>query len=340
MHRSYCTLFDRNYLFQGVALHDSLLVHAGDFTLYILAMDEESFVTLRKLGRPSMVPIRLDDLIDDEARVVRSNTTHGQFCWVSQPLICQHVLDLVGVDMVTYLEADSLFFSDPEPLFRELGSGSVSLVPHNFSREFDNSTTAGQFCVQFNAFRNDSFGREVLYSWRKACFNYDSRAPSVYPGQTCLDDWPTNFRNVKVIEHRGAGVAPWNVRGYRLEGFAPPFVDKQPVIFYHYHQYSRLRSGSHELGSYPMDRLVVDTFYFPYVQALRAAEESVRRVDADFNYRRLHADPPSLMDVLRTPTRSGADALLTKVKRQLRGRYNVYSDEDFPKLSPIGQTNG
>jgi hypothetical protein len=330
MHRSYCTLFDRSYLFQGVALHDSLVATTSDFTLYALAMDNEAFAMLSKLGRDSLVPVHIGDLLTDEISAVRARTTHGQFCWVSQPLICQYLLDQHGLDMVTYLESDSYFFSDPEVLFRELGGDSVSLVPHNFSTEFDNTGTAGRFCVQFNAFRNDERARAVLDDWRRANFRYDKSAPGTYPGQTCIDAWPASFPGVKIIEHRGAGVAPWNVRGYRLGNFGgTPTVDGMPVVFFHYHQYGRLRSGAHELGSYPMTRAVIDTFYRPYVAALRRAENDVKHLDSTFTYRRLHADSSTVGELLSAPSRARLVSFLERVKRKVRGRFNVYEDTYF-----------
>jgi hypothetical protein len=338
--RSYCTLFDRNYLYQGVALHDSLLATSRDFKLFALAMDEEAFVMLSKLGRQSLVPLRLEELLTDELREVRSRTSHGQFCWVNQPIVCQYLLDQVGVDLVTYLESDSYFFSDPEALLEELGAGSVSLVPHNFSPEFDNSQTAGRFCVQFNAFRNDQRARAVLADWRAANYRYDKSAPSDYPGQTCIDTWPEKFAGVKIINNPGAGVAPWNVRGYLLASSdGVPTVDGVPVVFYHFHQYGRLGSGAHELGSYPMTRQVIDAFYRPYVAALRRAEREVKRADPSFDFRRTHPDSPTLGQLLTAPSRRALMSYVDRLKRKARGRFNVYPDSHFPwdpQMPPLG----
>jgi hypothetical protein len=238
------------------------------------------------------------------------------------------------------LESDSYFFSDPEPLLQELGADSVSLVPHNFSAEFDNTETAGRFCVQFNAFRNDQRARAVLADWRAANFRYDKSVPSQYPGQTCIDAWPERFAGVKVITNRGAGVAPWNVRGYLLasEGGVPT-VDGVPVVFYHFHQYGRLRSGAHELGSYPMTQQVIDAFYRPYVAALRGAEREVKRADPSFDFRRIHPDGTTLGQLLVAPSRLALSSYVDQIKRKVRGRFNVYPDSYFPPDGQIATLN-
>jgi len=331
--RIFCTLFDKNYLCQGVALYRSLVRHARDFRLYALCMDSAAFAMIEKLKFDALIPVHVDDLITAEVAAVRQRTTHGQFCWVCQPLICRHLLDRFGFDMVTYLEADSLFFSDPEVLFDEIGSRSVSLSPHNYSSEFDNAHVSGKFCTQFNAFRNDPAGRTVLAHWTALCFQYDKSAPRAYPGQTGLDDWPERFEGVAVIRHPGAGVAPWNIRGYRLDCTGrTPTVNGVPVVFYHYHQYGRFKNGAHELGSYPLTRQVVDCFYRPYVAAVREAERAVRAVDRKFIFRREYDDARTFGEVLRSFSVARASAYLQTLKRKLRGRYNVFPDAYFPEI--------
>jgi hypothetical protein len=331
MIRTYCTLFDKNYLYQALALHRSLVRHAGDFRLYGLCMDSTAYALLEKMKAASLIPVHVDELIDARVSQVRQRTTHGQFCWVCQPLVCEFVLDRFGADMVTYLEADSMFFSDPEVLFTELGDRSVSLVPHNYSAEFDNSATAGRFCIQFNAFRNDAVARRVLAYWKESSFKYDKSAPVAYPGQTCLDDWPMRFEGVAVLDHHGAGVAPWNVRGYELRmRNSGPTVDGVPVVFYHYHQYARHKNGAHDLGSYPLNPKIVDYFYRPYVSEIRLAERSVQAIDSSFNYRRESTEIGSLGELLQSVSRSGVAEYARVLTRKLRGRYNVYADAHFP----------
>jgi hypothetical protein len=330
--RAYCTLFDRNYLYQGVALYDSLKRLTGDFKLYALCMDSIAFDMMKRMESKSLVPISVDELITPEVSAVRDRTTHGQFCWVCQPLVCEFVLDRHGHDMVTYLESDSLFFSDPEVLFQELGENAVSLVPHSFSPGFDNTAEAGRYCVQFNAFRDDKKGRAVLNYWKSSCFQYTREKPLVYPGQTSLNDWPERFDGVRALKHPGAGVAPWNIQ-HRKIGLinSVPHVDGVPVVFYHFHQYGRYEDGAHELGYYPLSTQVIDSLYGTYVKTLRAAEQKVRSLDREFNHRRTYKNNKSLGEILNSATRQDFRAYVQVLKRKIRGTYNVFPDEYFFK---------
>lgn len=189
----FCTIFDRNYLYQGLTVYRSLERHAKEFVLYTLCMDDRSFETLSKLQRPNLVPIPVSALDGDETRAVRARTTHGQYCWICQPLVCLYLLDQFKLPRVTYLEADSMFFGDPEGLFEELGDGSACVVPHRFSKGYDQTAVSGKHCVQFNAFRNTEEGRAVLAYWKSECFKYSKDRPTLYPGQKCLDHWATMF---------------------------------------------------------------------------------------------------------------------------------------------------
>jgi hypothetical protein len=311
-------------------LHDSLSRVARDFRLHALCMDSVSHEIIRKLSSETLRPVKVEELLTPRVSSVRDRTTHGQFCWVCQPLICEFVLDSRGADVVTYLEADSLFFSNPDVLFTELGDNSVSLVPHAFSPGFDNTGEAGRFCVQFNAFRSDKRGRAVLGYWKSRCFEYTKDRPRSYPGQTSLNDWPERFEGVKVIENPGAGVAPWNIQHRTINIVdSVPHVDGVPVVFYHFHQYGRYGDGSHELGHYPLTRQAIDAFYKPYVHALASAERRVRAVDPGFRHQRTYPDNKSLGEILARPRADDVREYVNVLRRRLRGCYNVFPDQFF-----------
>jgi hypothetical protein len=318
----FCTLFDKNYLFQGVALYRSLLKTTKEFRLYVLCMDQTAYDMITKLNQQNLIPIHISEIVqDEETRAARDRTSHGQFCWVCQPLVCSYVLDHFKADMVTYLEADSMFFSDPTVLFTELEGYSVSLVPHRYTPRFDKSATSGRYCVQFNAFRNDPCAREVLRYWKECCYQYTKDRPDYYPGQMSLDEWPTRFSCVREIENRGAGVAPWNVQQYEMKkSNNEVYINNSPLVFYHFHQYCRYEDGSHELGAYPLTAGVINAVYAPYVREMHSVEEWVQSIDPAFIYKRVFKRPKNLIRIIGS-----------YIMRNIKGTYNVYEDRFFKR---------
>jgi hypothetical protein len=293
-------------------------------------MDSEAYGFIVKAALPHLVPIEVSNLCTPEVAEVRERTTHGQFCWVCQPLICSYILDVYKVDMVTYLEADSLFFNNPEPLYDELNDYSVSLVSHRFPPHNDQSSVSGKYCVQFNAFKNDDVSRKVLEYWKSCCLRYTRDKLTCYPGQTALDDWPERFSGVVEISHLGAGIAPWNVMQYELTRHnATVEVNGQPAIFYHYHQYLRYKNGSHELGNYKLSDSVIEYFYKPYILLLADVQQWACSIDPLFVYRREAESPKTLIQAMSSLCINDVKEWLYHAKRKYMGTYNVYPAQHF-----------
>jgi hypothetical protein len=328
--RHYCAVFDKNYLFQGLTVFRSLSFSSEKYKFYPLCMDDESYNLLTEMKLNDMIPVKLDDIMTDELVEVRNRTTKGQFCWVCQPIICQYILNKFKAEMVIYLEADSLFFSDPEVILQELGEDSVSLVPHNFTPAFDNTAVAGEYCVQFNAFKNDERSHKVLSYWKQSCFTYSRERLTDYPGQTCLNDWPILFDGVKHIENIGAGVAPWNVNSYKVSSNNNQiYVDDTPVIFYHFHQYGQYEDGTHELGSYPFTIAAKKLIYGKYIHELKATIDLVHQVDPKFNYVRTYPKYTLLKHLFSSNINAVLNAYFVVLKRKIKNRYNIFSTNYF-----------
>jgi hypothetical protein len=317
MKTNYCTIFDRNYLFQGFALFLSLRRTTEDFMLYVLCMDDETLEVMGQLADAQfLTPISEHDLRArfPELETHAQRTNRDQYCWSCQPFAIQFLLERFALPSLTYLEADSLFFSSPQPLLDEVGWRSVSIVPHRYSRGLDQTAKSGRFCVQFNLFRNDDPAREALDSWKMACLEYRRELSMCLPGQKDLDTWPERFAPyIAVIENRGAGVAPWNVQQYRIQNEGGvPYVNEQPTIFYHFHQFAYLEGARFDFGGYRLSRSAIDAYYRPYVKHLGEVEKLVCSRFPEFRYRNLQAKT------------SGWRGRIRVLRRRVRGRYNVF----------------
>jgi hypothetical protein len=288
--REFCTLFDRNYVFKALAMHRSLLRHCPSFHLTAFCFDDEAKGVIDRLALPHLSTVTLDQLeaFDGELRSVKRDRSPVEYLWTATPSLPLYLFAArPEVNEMTYLDADLMFFSDPEPLFDELGHESVLITPHRFSPELAHHAINGTYNVQFLTFRRDSRGLDALNWWHDRCIEwcYYRLEDGKLGDQKYLDDWPERFEGVHVLRHKGGGLAPWNITQYdvrpTLEGV---YVDDDPLVFFHYHRLRLLERGSfmwRPAGYYisaENRRLVYD----PYIAELAAAVEQVRQAAPDF----------------------------------------------------------
>lgn len=255
-------------------------------------MDGECNRILNLLKIPDVKVISLDEVISKEILWIYEEMTFGQICWTSQPLLCKYVLKHFKVDHVVYLEADSYFFSNPGILFEEIGHKSVSLVPHNYARQYDSTNTSGIYCVQFNYFLNNVIGNYFLELWMHECFRYNKKRTGYYPGQLCMNQWPAISDEVCVIRNIGAGVAPWNSISFKVDySIGVPTVNNEPIVFFHFHELAYLSGSKMILTSYALSKETKQFIYANYLKNLFANDDLIRACSGLLNLNKYLAPP-------------------------------------------------
>ncbi len=281
----FCTYFDRHYLPRGLALHRSLTRHAQPFVLFVLCFDDFTYDFLSRLGLPTLRPIALDqfergDTALLEVKKTRNTLEYYYTCTPSLPLYILH--HFPEVDLVTYLDADLFFFSNPAPIYQELGEQSVLIVEHR-SPERDVEERFGKYNVSLVAFRRDTHAEECLSWWRERCLEwcYDRAEGGRFADQKYLDEWPRRFKGVAVLQHKGAGLAPWNVIRYRLrDSNGSMLVDSDPLIFYHFSQVKCIRPFLFDIDLDKFHVRLTATLwrkvYAPYLRELQVLARQTR----------------------------------------------------------------
>jgi len=284
--RHFCTYFDYNYLTRGLALYYSLVKHCrSPLTLWILCFDDATYGVLLKMALPSVRLISLTDFEKGDAQLQQAKRTRDkiEYYWTCTPSLPLYVLRVCpSANSITYLDADLYFYSDPQPIFDEFGEGSILITEHRYSAEAIKwREGSGVYNVQFLIFSRDAEGLRCLHWWRDRCIEWcHARFENgMYGDQKYLDDWPTRFKGVVVLQNKGAGLAPWNMIRYHVSVYALRImVDDEPLIFHHFHAlklHHRLACQPCVIYSYNSESLVL--VYHPYLRALLTAR---RRVDA------------------------------------------------------------
>jgi lipopolysaccharide biosynthesis glycosyltransferase len=278
MKRYYCTYFDHRYLDKGKALYYSLLQHCHDFTLFVLCLTLECYDELQKLNSANMNLIYLDELEKWDSDLFQTKATRSliEYYFTCTPSLPLYIFDHFSqVDLITYLDSDLFFFSDPEPLFDEMQGNSIAIIGHRFPAHFLHLEDMGKYNVGWLSFRRDPSSLSCLSWHRERCLEwcYDRIEDGKYADQKYLDSFPEKFQNVTVLQHKGANLAPWNIANYSLTSSGPYLrVDDQNLIFYHFqgvkHIIGPLYNSGLSMYQVEMNKITRNMLYKPYVRCL------------------------------------------------------------------------
>jgi len=275
----FCTYFDCHYLPRALALYRSLRTHCEDFHLFVLCMDEEVHQALEGLGLPGITTVRLRELEQANVDLLRARAGRSkvEYYYTCGPCFLLYLLQRrPEVEFVTYLDADLFFFSSLQPIFDEMEGYSVGIIEHRFTTGQSKLKRFGNYNVGWISFRRDESGLECLRWWAERCIEwcYDRVEESRFADQKYLDEFPIRFQSVRVIQHKGANVGPWNVATYPITQRGEEIrVDGQPLIFFHFHGFKVLSSWLFDtnFGMFHASpsRLLREKVFGPYIRELR-----------------------------------------------------------------------
>lgn len=316
MQYTFCTYFDRNYLYKGLTLYNSLSKVCPDFKLWILCFDDIVYDLLSRMKLKYIELISLRDFEDVKLLSIKNTRSQVEYYWTCTPSVPLYILQRYpSLEMITYLDADLFFYADPAPIFEEFADNSILITEHRYIKDVEyNIQYRGRYNVQFIIFRNNDKALECLRWWRDRCIEwcYFRSEDGKLGDQKYLDDWMDRFKGVKVLEHKGGGLAPWNIAGYRIsKGRDGVFVDEDRLIFCHFHQLSILSNNKFDLVSgYRLRKEDVKLVYLPYIKALKESIEKVSGIEPHFNFG-FSAQDTTLL------------GRINEAKRRMMGKYYV-----------------
>jgi len=317
----FCTLFNSSYFSRFLAMYRSLKRHCPGYRLYVFPFDNESMDLLQKMKLTDIIAIPLSDFEDENLLKVKPFRTKVEYCWTVPPSMIYYIFQNYHEAHCTYIDADIYFYNDPTALFEEWGNRSVLLTEHRFTPQYDTSAIFGKYCVQYISFKNDANGLKALLWWRDVCIEwcYDRIEDGKFADQKYLDEFSGRFEGIHVLQHKGGGIAPWNVQQYNfntdgksLEAIEKTTGNRFPVIFYHYHYVRFYPDATIDIGDYQLTRQTIDIIYKPYLAQLQDIKNELKQYNIGF-------DPhgPRTID-------NSWNARIIRIKRRIKGRYNRY----------------
>jgi len=284
---NFCTLFDQNYLLRGLTLYRSVAQHTPNFMFYVLCLDEKTYTTVSKLNQNNIQAIKLEEIEtwDTRLKQAKKNRSQVEYYFTLSPALPLFLLETYKeIEIITYLDADLFFYQSPESIYDELGEQSILIVEHRFSEHLSHKLIHGKFNVQYQSFRNDEQGKACLDRWHNQCLTwcYDRLENDKFADQKYLNEWPDLYENLVILQHKGAGLAPWNWSQYRIEiDNDEVYIDDNHLIFYHFHGLKIINSCFifHGLTGYGkvMPKRHLKWFYRGYINQLKETTSWLKR---------------------------------------------------------------
>lgn len=242
-----CTYFDERYLPRALTLYDSLVEFSESFHLYALCLDEASFEYFRENPLPTVTPISVAMLEQGTPNLAacKQGRSVVEYYWTCGPAFMLYLLSTYpSIDQISYIDADTMFFSSPDPLIEEIAGHSVSIVAHRFSPAHRFREKFGKYNVGWLTFRRDEQGLRALHWWSERCIEwcFDRVEANRFGDQKYLDQFPELFPGVHVIQHKGVNVGPWNIGNHTVsEEGDRIYIDDQPLVFFHFHGFKQVK---------------------------------------------------------------------------------------------------
>ncbi|KKR03888.1 MAG: hypothetical protein UT30_C0017G0027 [Candidatus Uhrbacteria bacterium GW2011_GWF2_39_13] len=272
----FVTLFDKFYLYRGLALARSLKNTCPAARLFVICLDDITFKILSELHLANVFPIAKDEFENKELLALKNKRNNAEYCWTCTPASVKYVLEKnPDIDMLTYLDADLFFFAPPDIIFDETTDCSVLITEHRFRKNIKwNEYYNGRFNVQYLTFKNNPQGLKTLNWWYDKCIEwcYDRHEAERYGDQKYLDKWPEIFDGVKILENIATCLAPWNLLTHKLSSKSGLVMvdERTPLVFYHFQSLKIFSENAFNMAvDYRLRREDRELIYLPYLLELQ-----------------------------------------------------------------------
>ncbi len=290
MQYNFCTLFDKNYLYKGLTLYNSIVKNCNNFKLWILCMDKITFEILQKMELTNTELIPLDKIEDKKLLSVKKERNAGEYSWTCKPYLLIHILNnYKNLETITYLDSDLFFFSSPDAIYKEFNNNSIMLTPQRFPKEKKHyEKTKGKYNAGVIILKNNKTTKNCLNWWRKRCLEwcYHRYEDGKLGDQMYLEKWKKLFPITHDIKNIGANLAPWNLLQYNIKKTDNQVsINDTPLVLFHFHALQILSSSKFNPSpGYNIPRHIQQAIYAPYFDILKKNIEKIKLINKNFNF--------------------------------------------------------
>ncbi|MEH7014228.1 glycosyltransferase [Neobacillus niacini] len=290
----YCSTYSKDYIYKGLVLYNSLQKYDKDFHFFIICAQDEVKYLLEKIELSNATLISMKDIENDDWELanIKSTRNDKEYIWTSKASILLYLLNHFSeLDHIIWLDGDTAFLSDPQPIFDEWGNYSVFLTEEQYKGKYEwLSKIYGVYNTGFMGFKRDQnalrclqWFREKLIEW---CF--DKPEKGRWSDQMYVNDWVTRFDNVGVAGNLGINanlyISSQNTVTKEDDNL---YINGDKLILFHYYGFKYFNGNEFDLcahGHFPTNQ-IIQWIFVPYIQACNEVMDIISNIDKDFYYK-------------------------------------------------------
>jgi hypothetical protein len=236
-----CTVADRNYFLQGLALFESLKQHASKpFMLHFLCINTEDYIRFNK----TIDGVQFYDVntFIENSKALRylRDTNYKYFCWSLASFFSYYLLEYKMLKDVLYIDSDICFYKDVYALLDKFENKNCAIFRH---RQFNlnQNVEEGLYNVGVIYFSGKN-GSDVCGWWVDAVLNKKYSALATCGDQKYIEmfQYMIGSNNMYIDGDVGHG-APWLWQLYDLTEINKGYIIwnnvKQDYFFTHFSQF-------------------------------------------------------------------------------------------------------
>jgi hypothetical protein len=241
------------------------------------------FLESLSLGNLSVLPLEKLMATYPELSSAQENRSKTSFVFTLTPFLVSEVLGYAKDEsMVTYIDADTLFFGPPEDVFVD-STANVYRSPHNCSEHLKHLSQYGRYNTGWVSFRANEHGRRCAAWWSQKCLEWchDRVEDGKFADQAYIEGFDQIVPAVRLIDNNGVNCAPWNASGKRFQRYGGSvWVNDVRLINFHFAMFHRVNCwvSAHRLGAQKVvgAKGLIEHVYKPYAKALGRAVDEYR----------------------------------------------------------------
>jgi len=172
----FCTVADSRFILETVALYDSLereALHFGEYiNFWVLCIDDLAVETFKKINT-NIQTISLSSLNDKELLSIKNSRKTGEFAQTSKSSLVIYLLEKLDSSCIlTFVDSDIYFYTNPALVFEDNGDWSVLITNHWFTEKKKGfAKKVGIYNSGLISFKNNDDGKKCAELWRQQCID-------------------------------------------------------------------------------------------------------------------------------------------------------------------------